>query len=152
MCRFSKLYKKMSATADEKIQWGRFQIRGDDRIECYGRDSYADQVMFTLLSIKDLNDDEKAKQVEEYVWIPASVDLRDLFIPDRKIQRSEEAEQNAATAFKTWREEHQELLDKVKKGLPDDVENAFTLMYVMEKNFRKAWDWDEQSWKKRIPR
>ena len=139
MNEFSALHKKTGATA-RKIQKGRFLIRGDDRVERYRRENYADQDLFELKPIKGLSEDEKAKQIEEYVWIPTYVDLRDIFFGQRKFEARE---------FKNWQERNPELKEKVNKEFPAaDRKNALTLLYVMEEIAKKAWDWDNESWVK----
>jgi len=143
--QFSKLYKKMGATADE-IQSGRFHIRGDDRVEGYRRESYLDQDLFELLSIKGLTQAEMEKQVDEYVWIPTSVDLRDVFFGDRRIRDSEKYD---AEQFEKWQGNYQGLINKEnRKLLDDEIVDALTLIFVMKHKFRKEWDWDNQCWKK----
>jgi hypothetical protein len=147
MTEFSRLYKIMAATAEE-IQRGRFLIRGDDRVEVYQRDRYAEQEVFNLVSIKGLSEEEKTKQVEEYVWIPSYVDLRDVFFGDRRIRDSEKY---AAQEFVSWQDRNADLLKKVSKELPsDDREHALALLYVMEgTRIKEKWDWEgDQGWVK----
>jgi hypothetical protein len=125
---------------------GRFQIRGDDLIECYGRESYADQDFPELKSIKGLSKEEMVKQVEEYVWIPTSMDLRDVFFGYSQVRGSEKIE---AEWFEKWKEMNPDLIERVNKKLPAyDRENALTLIYVMKQKANKAWDWDKQCWVK----
>jgi hypothetical protein len=145
MNEFSRLYKKMCATA-EKIQMGRFQIRGDDRVECYGRESYADQDLPELMPIKGLSKEEMAKQVEEYVWVPTSFDLRDVFFGDRRVRGLDEFK---AQWFEEWKEMNPDLIERVNKELSaEDRENALALIYVMKRKANKEWDWDKQCWVK----
>lgn len=141
---FSGLYKKMCEKAveiqklwKEKIQtWDSYCEKGD----------YENDFSRTV-NLRGKTQEEIEELIENNVWLPLEYDIRERVFRTYGLASIRELVEKSYSDYlgKYW--ENKEKLKKIKEHFEgDEISNALALMFVMEKYYKKRWDFEEQDW------
>lgn len=141
---FSGLYKKMCEKAveiqklwREKVQtWDEYCRKGDHE------DGFA-----TTVSLRGMTQEEIEDLVENNVWLPFEHQIRDKLFRTYGLASIRELVEKSYSDYLGKYCENKEKLKKIKERFEgDEISNALALMFVMERDYKKRWDFDKQEW------
>ena len=141
---FSGLYKKMCEKAveiqklwGEKIQtWDEYCRKGDRE------DGFANTV-----SLGGMPQEEIEELIENNVWLPLAYQIRDKLFRTYGLASIRELVEKSYSEYIREYFENKEKLKKIKGHFEgDEISNALALMFVMEGDYKKQWNYEKEEW------
>lgn len=140
MDEFSGLYKKMCEKAveiqrlwREKIAtWNEYCKKGD----------YEDGFSSTVI-LEGMPKEKREELIENNVWLPRQKEIEERLFKNWKLESIRKSVQKEFSDYA----KNDEIVKKVQQYFESDERwDVLALMFVMEKYYKKRWNFDKQEW------
>lgn len=140
MDEFSGLYKKMCDKAVEIQRLWRETIATRD--EYCKKGDYEDGFSSTV-NLEGMPKEEREELIENNVWLPRQKEIEERVFKNWGIEEIRKSVQKEFSDYV----KNDDLVKKVQQDFEGDERwYALALMFVMEREFKRRWDFDNQEW------
>jgi hypothetical protein len=141
---FPSIYKKMCMKAmeiqnlwKEKIQdWDEY-CRKDDLEDGFG----------SRVSLGGMPKEEIDELIKDNIWLPLAYQIREKVFRTFGVPAIRKAVELRYTDYMTKLLEEEDKLKAIREHFKgDEIGNVIALMFVMEEDYMKRWDFDKEEW------